>query len=127
MDKSARLFVAALLTTAFFSASASAGDAAAGEGQFKKKCRMCHLVSDDGKHGLGPNLLGVVGRSAGSVASFTKYSDSMKASGVTWDSASLGEFLTDPAAFIAGNKMKGGQVKDAAERDNIIAYMETLK
>lgn len=127
MNKSALLIAAAFLTTAFISASASAGDAKAGGELFNKKCKMCHTASDNGKHGMGPNLMGVMGRSVGTAAGYTKYSDAMKATGVTWNAASIGKLITDPAAFAAGNMMKGGQVKDAAERDNIIAYIETLK
>jgi cytochrome c len=127
MNKSALLIAATFLTTAFISASASAGDAKAGEELFNKKCKMCHTASDNGKHGMGPNLMGVMGRSVGMAEGYTKYSDAMKGAGVKWDAASLGKLITDPAAFAAGNKMTGGKISDAAERDNIIAYIETLK
>jgi cytochrome c len=127
MNKSALLIAATFLTTAFISASASASDAAAGGEVFKKKCKMCHTISDNGKHGMGPNLMGVMGRAVGIAEGYAKYSDAMKGAGVTWDAASLAKLMENPAAFAAGNKMTGGQIKDAAERDNIIAYIETLK
>lgn len=127
MKKSALLIATAFVTTALVSVSVSAADSAAGEGLFKKKCKMCHTTSDDGKNGMGPNLLGVYGRGVGTLESFTKYSDALKGVGGTWDAALLNKLMTDPAAFADGNKMKGGQVKDEAERADIIAYIETLK
>ncbi|SPH18488.1 Cytochrome c-551 [Defluviimonas aquaemixtae] len=83
------------------------GDAAAGEGDYKK-CKACHMiVADDGteiqKGGkTGPNLYGIVGRAVAS-ADF-KYGDSIKAvgeSGVVWDEAELVAYMSDPKAWLA--------------------------
>ncbi|OYX45426.1 MAG: cytochrome C [Rhodobacterales bacterium 32-67-9] len=85
----------------------ASGDAAKGESDFKK-CKACHMiVADDGteiqKGGkTGPNLYGVVGRAAGSVADF-KYSDVMKEAGekgLVWDEENLAEYLPDPSGFL---------------------------
>ncbi len=85
----------------------ASGDAAKGESDFKK-CKACHMiVADDGtaiqKGGkTGPNLYGVVGRAAGSVADF-KYSDVMKEAGekgLVWDEEKLSEYLPDPSEFL---------------------------
>lgn len=127
MKKSALLIASAFLTTAFASVSASAGDAAAGEALFMKKCKMCHSTSDDGKSGMGPNLHGIIGRTAGMLESYTKYSDGMKASGVVWDDAALDKLMQDPEDFVEDTKMKGGKIKDAAQREDISAYLATVK
>jgi cytochrome c len=83
------------------------GDAAKGEKTFKK-CKSCHSITDPSgekivKGGkIGPNLYGVIGRTAGSVEGF-KYSKSMSAAGeagLVWDEASLAEFVQDPKAFL---------------------------
>ena len=50
--------------------AADAGDAAKGETVFKK-CTACHSVDQPAKNGIGPSLLGVVGRKAGSVEAIT--------------------------------------------------------
>lgn len=127
MNKLALKFAAVILLSGFVSAPAFAADVTAGEGTFKKKCKMCHTFKDGAKNGMGPNLFGVMGREAGSVASFSaKYSDGMKVAGV-WDDAALSKLLEDPAKFVEGSKMKGGKVKDAAQRADIIAYVNTLK
>lgn len=118
---------AVILFSTFIVSPAFAGDVTAGEGAFKKKCKMCHTYKDGAKNGMGPNLFGVMGRKAGSVASFSaKYSDGMKAAGV-WDDAALSKLMEAPKTFVEGSKMKGGKVKDATQRADIIAFVNTLK
>lgn len=86
---------------------ALAGDPAAGEADFKK-CKACHSITGaDGtevqKGGkTGPNLFGVVGRAAGSLADY-KYGESIVAAGAAgnvWDEASLAAYLADPGAWL---------------------------
>ena len=73
-----------------------------------KKCKSCHMiVSDDGevltKGGKsGPNLYGMIGRTAGSVEGF-KYSKDLFAAGeagLIWNEVLLAEWVTDPKAFL---------------------------
>jgi cytochrome c len=47
----------------------------------------------------------------------------MKRSGVTWDAATLATYVTDPQAFIPGNRMAFAGIADKAERDDLIAYL----
>lgn len=42
------------------------GDAANGKKLFAKMCATCHNAAKDGKHKIGPNLFGVLGRTCGS-------------------------------------------------------------
>ena len=44
--------------------SASAGDAAKGEKTFRK-CKACHQIGEGAKNRVGPQLTGVIGRTAG--------------------------------------------------------------
>ena len=48
------------------------GNLAHGEKVFKK-CSACHMIATDGKNMIGPNLWGVIGRTAGSIQDY-KYS-----------------------------------------------------
>jgi cytochrome c len=63
----------------------------------------------------------VFDRLAGSVAGFD-YSPALKHSGVRWTAANLNRWLTNPGAFIPGNKM-GYEVPDSVDRRDLIAFL----
>ena len=104
--------------------SALAADVEAGKVAFKK-CALCH-TAEPGKNKIGPSLFGVVGRKAGSLDSFN-YSEAMKNYDHTWDAETLDTYLADPRAVVPGTKMIFPGIKDKTERDDVIAYLETLK
>ena len=100
---------------------AQAGDAKAGEKVFRK-CKSCHYV-DQEKNKTGPHLVNIIGRAAGSVDGF-KYSNAMKDSGLTWDEATLAEFLKKPKAYLKGTKMAFAGLSKDKEIDDLIAYLK---
>ena len=102
-------------------AAIPAGTAAAGETVFRQ-CMACHTVAE-GQNRVGPSLYGIVGREAGSVAGF-RYSDANKNSGVTWDEATLFEYLKAPRTFIEGTTMAFAGIPDAQKRADLIAYLK---
>lgn len=112
-------FTAAL--TMGMSLAQAEGDAAEGEKVFKK-CKACHVI-DSEKNRLGPHLIGIVGREAGSVDGF-KYSKAMQESGITWDETTIDEYLADPKGYVPKNKMAFVGLKDEADRANVIAYLK---
>lgn len=103
---------------------AVAGDVDAGEKVFKK-CKACHLV-DQEKNKVGPHLVNVFGRSAGSLESFSKYSNALKDSGIVWNDDTLNGFLEKPKAYVKGTKMAFGGLKKEEDRLNVIAYLKTF-
>jgi cytochrome c len=103
-------------------AAAAEGDPKAGETVFKK-CAACHSLAKPPKNGIGPSLVGVVGRKAGSGDGF-KYSDAMKNATVVWDDAALDAYLKDPKGFIPNNKMVLAAMSKEAERADVIAYLK---
>ncbi len=125
------IIATAVLTLAMTGGAVSAhaeGDVKAGAKFFKSRCAVCHTIDEGGKNKVGPNLFGVFGATAGKrVASFEKrHSKAMKESGVVWDEKTLDEFLAKPKAFIPKNRMTFPGVKDAATRENLIAYLKTV-
>jgi cytochrome c len=110
-----------LLSLASVPAWAQEGDPAAGAKVFAR-CKACHVV-DKEQNRVGPHLVGIVGRPAGSVEGF-KYSDAMKNSGKTWDEATIAAYLKDPKGYIAGNKMAFAGLKKDEEVANVIAYLK---
>jgi cytochrome c len=124
---------ASLAVTAMAGTAYSA-DAKRGEKQFSR-CKACHTV-EAGKNKIGPTLHAVVGRKAGSVEKY-KYSKSLEAAGgkgLVWNDETLMEYLEGPTKFLrkylgtkkVSNKMKN-TFKNKALRENIIAYLKTVK
>jgi cytochrome c len=125
-------------TLALLSAPAYAeGDPAQGEDDFKR-CKSCHAIASaeetivkGGK--TGPNLFGVIGRTAGTVEDFKYGADLVKAgeAGLVWDEASLAAYIEDPKAFLqeylddgsAKSKMTFKLKKNTAD---MAAYLATF-
>jgi cytochrome c len=121
----ARVALAACCTLPIFGAHA-AGDAKRGANVFAEECGDCHSAVP-GKDKKGPTLTGVIGRKAGSVASFADYSDAMKASGIVWSADRIDAYITAPKKVVAGGKMKYDGLGEAASRADVIAFVQALK
>lgn len=106
---------------AFGSPAMAEGDADAGKKVFNK-CKACHTL-EEGKNKVGPSLFGVIGRPAGSIEGF-KYSSAMKESGLTWDEATIAEFLKKPKAMVDKTKMSFAGLKKEEDIANVIAYLK---
>jgi len=96
------------------------GDPDKGKAAFEQ-CAACHSLGEAGDYD-GPTLKGIIGRKAGSLDDY-RYSAAMKRSGVTWDAATLDQYIADPQAFIPGNRMAFAGIGDKALRDDLIAYL----
>jgi cytochrome c len=92
-----------------------------GKEMFEKRCTGCHALDNEK---TGPRLRGVFGRPAASVPTFP-YSESLRKSGVTWDSISLDKWLTDPDGFVPDNDM-AFRVPNKEERATIIEYLKDV-
>lgn len=97
------------------------GDPEDGEKVFNK-CRACH-TADEAQNKVGPHLVGLFGRQAGSVEDF-RYSPAMKESGVTWNEDTLAAYLADPRGYIKGNRMAFVGLRDEEEIADVIAYLK---
>ena len=102
----------------------AAADAEKGKKVFSK-CKACHKT-DDGVNSTGPYLFDVVDREIGKVAGFN-YSAGMAGIGGNWDAATLDAFLKKPKDLVADTKMSFSGLKKAADRVNLIAYLQTIK
>jgi cytochrome c len=114
--------IAALMLGA--SSGMAAGDAAAGQQVFATMCSACHSVQP-GVNKIGPSLAGVVGSKSGSVAGYN-FSPALKTANITWDENTLDKYLENPTSDVHGVKMFIS-VPSAENRQNVIAYLETLK
>ena len=133
--KSALTTAAALIALAL--PSHAEGDAESGEETFKK-CKACHIIASEdetfvkgGK--VGPNLYGVVGRTAGTVEGY-KYGKSLAEAGeagLVWDEPLLAAYVKDPKAFLqetlddkAAKSKMAYKLKKGAE--DVAAYLATF-
>jgi cytochrome c len=91
--------------------------------QVFEACAACHSDKPDA---LGPSLVGVIGRKAGSREDF-RYSNAMMRAGFNWDAGSLRQYLTDPQAKVKGNRMPFSGLNDPKDIDDVIAYIGTMK
>lgn len=116
--------ILALALVAGLPVAAQAQDAEAGKAVFNV-CKACHGVGETAKNQVGPVLNGVVGRKAASVEGFN-YSEPMKASGLTWDEATITAYIANPKEKVPGNKMVFAGVKDEQKQKDLIAFLKTF-
>lgn len=101
-------------------AMAQTGDPDAGAEVYATECKGCHAVS------IAPTLRGVIGRPVASVATFSGYSEGLKAkTGLAWTPEALDTFLKAPAEFAPGTLMVKA-IADPQVRADVIAYIATL-
>jgi glucose/arabinose dehydrogenase/cytochrome c2 len=124
-----RLLLAALAQANAGAQNLPAGDAARGKTFFQINCAVCHSPVLGPDHTVitkqGPSLVGVVGRSAGSLPYFN-YTKAIRESGFTWDPATLNRFLSNPMVVVPGTTMPI-PVVDPGHRADVVAYLATLK
>jgi cytochrome c len=125
-------FACGLAAVALLALSAPAladGDATKGKAAFAK-CGICHQIGPGAATLVGPELNGIVGRKAASIADYP-YSPGMKKlgdGGFVWTEPNIDKWITDPKAMIPDSPMAlaFAGVPDAGERADIIAYLKTF-
>jgi len=109
---------------AMFAVSTAAGvaqDAEKGKTIFNQ-CMICHSIGPGAQNKIGPELNGLDGRKAGTVANFS-YSDANKNSGIVWNEASFKDYIKDPRAKVPGTKMVFADVKNEQQANDLWAYV----
>lgn len=103
-----------------------AGDPAAGQRIFNQ-CRACHVIENNGRNGVGPNLHGIVGRRAASIESF-RYSPNMRTlgeQGHIWTEANLRAYLRNPKDVAPQGIMAFPGLRNDTQLNDVIAYLKT--
>ena len=101
----------------------AAADVANGAKVFRK-CGACHKL-EDGNNGVGPYLLGVVGRDIASAAGYG-FSGALDGLEGNWTAAALNGFLTKPKDYAPGTSMSFAGLKKPEDRADVIAYLDSL-
>ena len=91
-----------------------------------KKCKACHRIGDNAKHGTGPHLNNIYGRVAGNLSDFKKYSKSIKTAGedgLIWTSDTLSSYIENPKKYLKGTKMNFKGLKKSEDRSALLEYL----
>ena len=102
------------------------GNVKQGAALFKAKCATCHTCNEGGPNKQGPNLFGILGKTAGTIAGFG-YTAATKNAGHEWNDQTMFDFLTNPKKFIKGTSMAFPGFKKEQDRADVVAYLNTLK
>ena len=119
--------LAAALSALGAGPSRAAGDPAKGRAAFVRQCAICHTVERGGDNRFGPNLFGIVGRKAGTVGDFG-YTNAFKTrANWEWTEDALGGWVMFPGMMVPGTAMGVFQGVAERDRDDLVAYLATLK
>ena len=88
--------------------------AATGAQLYGAHCSGCHSLNAE-KHGIGPHLVGVLGRRAGAVSGYL-FSDALRSLDIVWTPADLERFLADPREFAPGTSKEALDLTQAEIR-----------
>jgi cytochrome c len=108
-------------------AAQAAGDAAKGKAAFVRQCAICHTNDKGGENRFGPNLFGILGKKAGTVAGYT-YTNAFKTrANWEWTDDGIGGWMMFPSTMVPGTAMGVFQGIAEKDRDDLIAYLTTLQ
>lgn len=118
---------AVLVLTALYPAAAVADTYSdPGRKVFEAHCRTCHGSPTSAPDtALGPSLVGILGRKAGTGSSGV-HSRAAVESDIVWTRGSLRRYLSEPRREMPGTIMPV-QVQDPKELDDLLNYLETLR
>lgn len=119
--------LAAMAAVSTLPSAAQAQDAAAGERVFAQ-CRACHQVGPTARNGVGPQLNGIFGRTAGSVQGFN-YSDAYKRPEVAskvWSTENFATYIRDPRGVTPGTRMVFNGIRNDQQIADLTAYLNSF-
>jgi len=122
------VFALSALTLACLTGAAqAAGDPAKGKAAFVRQCAICHTAEKGGDNRFGPNLFGIVGKTAGAAPGFA-YTNSFKNRAKwEWSEDAIGSWMMFPSTMVPGTAMGVFQGIAENDRDDLVAYLATLK
>lgn len=108
-------------------AAQAAGDPAKGQAAFVRQCAICHTTEKGGDNRYGPNLFGIVGKTAGTVPGFAYTNAFKNRAKWEWTEDAIGSWMMFPSTMVPGTAMGVFQGIAERDRDDLAAYLATLK
>src|SRR6056297_3436074 len=133
------ILAAVTMATPVLADDHASGDPEAGEKAFRQ-CKACHMIVDNEGNNIvrggrvGPNLYGIVGRTAGSVEDF-RYSGLLETAGdqgLAWDEESFVAYVQDPTDWLKeytgedGRGKMSYRVRKEEDAVNVWAYLASV-
>lgn len=84
-----------------------------GTALFQKRCSSCHNLYEE--HGVGPHLVGIIGRQAGHVDGYSG-SVALMSKNFVWTPKNLLNYLVNPARFAPGTSMADVETPETEAR-----------
>jgi cytochrome c2 len=88
------------------------------------QCSGCHSVEGGNRHGIGPDLKGILDRRVASADGYG-YSEALKRFSEHWTEERLDAFLENPQKFVPGTSMQSQGIPDPAIRASLIEYLKS--
>jgi cytochrome c2 len=107
-----------------FETLVASADVGAGE-RLYRQCQACHQLETE-RNGVGPHLVGIVGREIAAVDGF-RYSDALAGLDGNWTLDELSAWIENPDDYASGNKMGYRGLADEQERANLMAYLQSVQ
>ncbi len=85
-------------------------------------CQACHTLREGEPHQTGPNLYGILGRTAGTQEGF-EYTAALRASGIVWSVDTIEGWLAAPNDYVPGTTMVFAGYADPEDRRDLVAYL----
>ena len=122
-----RHLACAALVLAVLHPAAAVADGATDPGRkvYERRCRTCHGGTSAPDAALGPSLVGIIGRKAGTGNSGA-HSRAAVESETVWTRSALRRYLSEPGREMPGTSMPV-QVQDPKELDDLLNYLESLR
>ncbi len=142
--KAGRVFMIVVIVLAF-SVLAIGGwmrmlpDVETGKRLAENNCGVCHDLTASAENEKGPYLRGIVNRPAGAAIGYdysSAFLEMSKSRTIIWNEENLERFIADPNQFIPQTRMAQRSskhpisfdgIRSAANRRDVIAFLETLK
>lgn len=101
------------------------GDAERGKALYQDECGSCHKLQV-GYNEKGPQLLRVYGAKSALLTDY-QYSDALKNSHQVWTAEALDRYIANPKQAIPNTRMRSEPIDNVRDRQDIIAYLSTLR